>query len=335
MNVLVIGGREFLGRHIVDSLLAAKHRVTLFNRAQTNPELFSNLETIIGDRERDLNKLKDRKWDVVIDTCGFHPENLALSAKSLTGNCDHYIFISSCSVYEQYPESRVLNEGAQIVALDIDKGNLQPKGKDYGACKYLSERAIDDNFEGHITHLRPGLIVGPYDTTARFTYWVKRLAKGGVTLAPSSPQVGTQVIDARDLADWCVHLAENQIVGTFNATGERKPLGEILSKINETLGRKATLKWVPEEFLRAHDVSCWTELPLWVFDEIDIFVSWDSSKAVENGLIYRPIEQTTLDTFNWLKEVDFDSLKSSPMRLERERELLERFEKRSLLGKTR
>lgn len=330
MKVLVLGGREFLGRHIVESFLGKKHDVTLFNRGKTNPDLFSDLETIIGDREKDFDKLKGRSWDVVIDTCGYSPDNLKVTAKTLSGNVDHYIFISSCSVYEQRPNTRVLNEKAQIVNLDIDQDNLDPMGKDYGACKYLSERAIDDNFQGRVTHVRPGLIVGPYDTTARFPYWVKRLAQGGLTLAPSSPDVGTQVIDARDLAEWCLHIAQEKIEGTFNAIGERKALGDVLSKINKALGNKAALKWIPEDFLRSHDVRCWTELPLWVFDEVDIFVSWDSSKAVENGLTYRSIESTAMDTYNWIKNIDLDSLKCSPIKTERERELLEKFELRHL-----
>lgn len=299
--------------------------MTLFNRGKTNPELFPSLNSIIGDREKDLEKLTGKKWDVVIDTCGYSPANLAEASKILNACVGHYIFISSCSVYEHHPKEKVINEEAQILNLNLDFENLEPMGKDYGACKYLSERAIDSNFSGKITHIRPGLIVGPYDTTARFPYWIKRLADGGPTLAPSGPDSMTQFIDVRDLADWCVHIIENGIDGIFNAMGIQTTLGKFLIEANRLLGNHAELKWVPESFLRSHNVRCWTELPLWVFEEIDIFVSWDSSKSIQQGLRFRSVEETVLDTWEWVKGVNLDSLKYSPMKREKESLLLSEF----------
>jgi 2'-hydroxyisoflavone reductase len=325
MKVLILGGREFLGKHIVESFLSKDHEVTLFNRCRTNPDWFSDLETIKGDREKDLDLLKERRWDVVVDTCGYLPKNLEEVAKTLSENVDHYIFISSCSVYDQFPKERVLDEKAQIVNLDLDWDNLEPMGKDYGACKFLSERAIDNNFKGKITHLRPGLIVGPYDTTARFPYWVKRLAEGGEVLAPSTPDSGTQLIDARDLANWCVEIAQKGITGEYNATGERTRLGDVLETMAATFDMASTLHWIPEDFLKANEVRCWTELPLWVFKEVEVFVNWDSSKAMENGLNFRSLEETTRDTYNWLKDADFNSLKFEPMTEVREKELLSKY----------
>lgn len=327
MKILILGGREFLGRHIVDSCIKAGHIVTLFNRGLTNTELFSNLDTIVGDREKDLEKLKNMKWDVVIDTSGYSPSNLEITAKILNDCVTHYIFISSCSVYELYPKDRVLDEKAQIVNLELDLDRLEPMGKDYGACKYLSERAIDSNFSGKITHIRPGLIVGPYDSTSRFPYWLKRLADGGLTLAPSKSTAGTQFIDARDLADWCVHIAENKIDGIFNAMGCPTTLGSFLKEANEILGNHAQLQWVPEKYLRENNVQCWTELPLWVFDEIDIFVSWDSSKAIRHGLKFKSLKETVLDTFEWLNSLSLASLKYSPLEREREKLLLAQYSK--------
>ncbi len=327
MNILILGGREFLGRHIVDSCLASKHQVTLFNRGITNSDLYPELEIVSGDRELDLYKLEDRHWDVVIDTCGYSPLNLKDTAKALSKCASHYIFISSCSVYDQHPKEKITDENAQIVNLEFDENNFDPKGKDYGVCKYLSERAIENNFSGKVTHIRPGLIVGPFDSTARFPYWVKRLIDGGPTIAPSSPDFPTQFIDARDLANWCVHIAENDIKGIFNAIGpsaQRTSLGEFLEHANEILGCHAELNWIPEHFLQQHGVKCWTELPLWVFKEIEIFVSWDSSKAVEHGLKFRPIKETVLDTARWLKDenINLGSLRYTVIEPEKERDLL-------------
>lgn len=326
MRVLIIGGRNFLGRHIVDSCLKADHQVTLFNRGITNAELYSDLDFIKGSRESDLNKLAKRKWDVVFDTCGYWPENVKSTAQALSSSVKHYIYISSCSVYDLNPKVQTLDETAEICQVNVDKNNLEPFGKDYGICKYLCEKEIDNNFSGMITHIRPGLIVGPYDPTGRFPYWIQRLSKGGLTLAPplSSP---TSFIDARDLSDWCVYIAKNKIQGTFNACGPLGSpitIGDFLSLANTVLGNKSELVSADENFLKQNDIQCWTELPMWVYKEIEFFLLFNSKKAISNGLKFRPIEETVFDTAKWMEDkgMCLNSLKHSTLKPEKEEQLL-------------
>lgn len=326
MNILILGGKSFLGRHIVDSFQKKGHEVTLFNRGKTNPELFPETENIQGDRYSDLHLLNGRKWDVVIDTSGYDPKNLEYVSSNLNTCVDHYIFVSSCSVYDQRPQTLITDESAKIVDLPSPTQDLDCFGKHYGACKYLSERAIERNFKGKITHIRAGLIVGPHDTTSRFTYWTKRLSLGGDTLAPPK-DFPTKFIDARDLADWFVHLVTHSITGVFNACGPQNntiTIGEFLKEANQILGDNSVLHFATESFLEKNDVKCWTELPLWVYREIEAFLLFDSQKAIENGLSFRSIQETVENTAKWAESISLSSLKYETLSAEKEMALLQK-----------
>lgn len=327
MKVLILGGRKFLGRHIVNSFLNSDCDLTLFNRGKTNTHLYTSIETIIGDRNFDLEKLNNRKWDVIIDTCGYDPKKVGKTAQILSNNVSHYIFISSGSVYKQTSDTKISDESAPITNVDVDYQNLDSMGKDYGACKYLSEKAITDNFNGIVTHIRPGLLVGPYDPTARFPYWIKRLSKGGLTLAPPR-DYPTKFLDARDLADWCVYIAKYRLGGVFNTSGpkqERLKISEFLELANKVLGGHSKLDYRQENFFKKHNVQYWTELPLWVVKEAESFMLMDSSKAISQGLKFRSIEETVLDTSRWLKHenVELNDLKYKTLSSEKEKALLQ------------
>ena len=99
MDLLILGGTGFLGRHLVEAALGYGHRPTLFNRGLHEPELFPEVEKIEGDRDLDLSPLLERRWDAVIDTCGYVPRVLRASARQLAEAVDHYTFVSSISVY--------------------------------------------------------------------------------------------------------------------------------------------------------------------------------------------------------------------------------------------
>ncbi|MBY0516803.1 MAG: NAD-dependent epimerase/dehydratase family protein [Bacteriovoracaceae bacterium] len=324
MKILILGGRQFLGRHVVDSFLKAGHEVTLFNRAQTNSHLFSHIPNIIGDRYQDLSKIEGQ-WDVVIDPSGYDPKNLAKVAAALSAKVSHYIFISSVSVYDSNNSVKNRDEKTPIVNTEIDSSSWQPMGKDYGACKFLSERAVDQHFNGTVTHLRPGLIVGPFDSTARFPYWINRIMRGGDILSPPAESI-IQFVDARDIADWVVEIAEKKIAGIFNVSGRTQTLGDFLNKAQKLIGSPVHFKFVTEKFLKANDVGCWIELPLWVYQEMDTFVQTNSDLAHSLGFKCRPIEETITDTAKWLQNIELSSLKYTPMSIEREADLLKKLD---------
>lgn len=303
MELLILGGTVFLGRHLVQSAREAGHAVTLFNRGQTNPELFGDLETLIGDRKDDLAALADRTWDAVIDTSGYTPSVVGRSAKILSGNVDHYTFISSISVYPDTSQ-RGLDEKAETAKLKDGMGEEEVSGETYGPLKALSEEKLQSTFGGQSLIIRPGLIVGPHDPTDRFTYWPRRLARGGPVLAPGEPDRPVQLIDVRDLTGWIIELIEAGEEGIFNATGPDQTLTmeTMLKDCKGVSENDAELIWVDEDFLLETGVQPFTELPLWLPNSQNGLLEVDISKAVENGLTFRPLAKTAADTLAWDQE---------------------------------
>ena len=226
MKLLIIGGTRFIGRHLVTAALVRDHKVTLFNRGNYSAEPFP-VESIHGDRhnDSDLAKLKDRRWDVVVDTCGHLPRSVQAAAETLSDSVDRYVFISSQNAYasvsvpgvdETFPRATLTTEQLDQ-AYAIDTSGQPSYGALYGGLKALSEQAAEEAMPNRVLIIRPGLIVGPHDYTDRFTYWVARVARGGEVLAPGRPERFVQFIDARDLCEWIVSMAEQKAAGIYNA----------------------------------------------------------------------------------------------------------------------
>jgi len=325
MNILIIGGTRFLGRHLVDSALARGHEVTLFNRGKSNPDLFLNIETILGDREHDLAKLAGREWDGVIDTSGYVPRIVRLSAQSLEGSVRHYVFISSISVYATF--SKVGIDENDPVGKIEDESFEEITGESYGPLKALCEKAVRDVFgENRALIIRPGLIVGPNDPTDRFTYWPVRVARGGDVLAPEKPDAPVQIVDVRDLSDFIIKLIEENASGIYNATGPDYDLtmGALLDASKKVSKSDARFHWASVEFLAENKVEAWSDMPVWLpssGDEAGIS-RVDVSKAINAGLKFRPLEETVRNTLEWAKTRSPDHEWRAGLSAEREAEVL-------------
>src|SRR5205085_3705642 len=204
----------FLGRATVDAALARGHDVTLFNRGQTNPELYPEVEKIRGDRTEDMSALDGREWDAVLDMATFLPRVVRLSVDALRGRVGRYVYVSSISAYADFSVPPV--EGAPVAQLEDPESESID---DYGALKAACERIVEDSFGAAALIVRPGLIVGPHDPTDRFTYWPRRVAAGGRVLAPAPPAAPVQFIDVRDLAAWSIAMVEASQTGVYNAKG--------------------------------------------------------------------------------------------------------------------
>src|SRR5215210_411667 len=296
MRLLVLGGTKFLGRAAVESALERGHEVTLFNRGETNAELFPEAEKIRGDRTGDLAELRGREWDAVLDPSGYIPSVVRSSAEALADATDHYLFISSVSAYASLAGPN--DEDSAVAELgDLPDDELTEDYSNYGPLKVLCERAVAAVFgERHAT-VRPGLIVGAHDPSGRFTYWPHRVARGGDVLAPGPSDDVVQFIDVRDLGRWLVGLSERGAAGTYNATHPGRTWAEVLETCREVAGSDASIRWVPAELLRERDVGEWMELPLWISDPDAAGMHHaDVSRAVEAGLTFRPLEATVRDT---------------------------------------
>jgi 2'-hydroxyisoflavone reductase len=180
------------------------------------------------------------------------------------------------------------------------------RGELYGPLKAASEQEAARQFPGAVTVIRPGLIAGPGDETDRYTYWPERLARGGEVLAPGDGSDPVQFIDARDLAEWTIRMAETRTTGTFNATGPARQLvmREMLAGIAAATPSDARFTWVPAEFLEAQQVSAWTDLPVWVPGEGESggFARRKIDRALRAGLIFRPLATTAVDTLAWFRQ---------------------------------
>lgn len=296
MNILILGGTLYLGRHLTDAALARGHSVTLFNRGRTNADLYPQVEKLVGDRDGDLSALRGRTWDAVIDPSGYIPRIVQRTAEAL-GDVGHYSFISSISVYsDSAPNS---DENAPLNKLPDEP--TEDIRQYYGALKAECERVIDRLFPGKGLHVRAGFIVGPYDTNNRFPYWVRRIARGGEVLAPGSPDAPAQVIDARDLAEWTVRMAETGGAGAFNITGKVIRLGDLLDAVRRGIGSDAEWVWVDSEFLAQQQVPPMDGIPYWIPDELKGYAMRSIDRALAAGLTFRPLEDTARDTWAWLK----------------------------------
>ena len=298
MKLLILGGTKFLGRAVVEAARARQHHVTLFNRG-TRAGLFPGVEELRGDRSQGaegLRALRGRKWHAVIDTCGYAPRLVGASTELLRDAVKRYVFISSISVYADFASAP--DESSPVAELADPSSEDIPR--DYGALKAACERTVAARYRERALTIRPGLIVGPFDPTGRFTYWPTRVALGGEVLAPADPAGHVQFIDVRDLARWIVDLVERDVGGVFNATGPGRPLrfDTFLETAARALDSRCRFTWVPAEFLRAQGVQPWTELPLWV-DDAPGLNRTDITRALHEGLTFTALEKTLVDTYAW------------------------------------
>ena len=311
LKLLILGGTGFLGPHTVNYAVSRGHEVTLFNRGKTNLGLFPELETIIGDRDPDVNRglegLIDRQWDAVIDNSGYVPRMVSASARLLAGNVGQYLFVSTICQYDNWMEGEPLGAEDRPRAVLADPAT-EDVSQHYCALKAYCERAVDDAVGSRATHVRPGLIVGPLDRSDRYTYWPVRMARGGEVLAPGHPQDRTQYIDVRDLAQFLVHCAERGLTGPYNAVSMPRPWGEFLETTRDAVNPEAKLTWVPADFLAEHDVQAWRDVHLWADRDSPAAgsLSWSSQKAMEAGLAIRPAAETARDTLAWFETLSPD-----------------------------
>ena len=321
MDLLILGGTGFLGRHLVEAALGDNHRVTLFNRGLSGPDLIPEVETIEGDRDGGLSVLQGRRWDAAIDTCGYVPRVVRASAALLADAVDHYTFVSSISVYPDGIDPGA-DEDAPVEELD-DPTVEEVTGETYGGLKARCERAAEEEMPGRVLNVRPGLISGPHDPTDRFTYWPRRISAGGEVLAPDNPERRVQFIDARDLAAWIVGMSAERRTGTYNATGPDYELrmGRLLEACEAVDGGGAKVVWVSEEFLEENGVEPFTELPLWVPREYGAMLAVDCGRAISAGLTFRPASETIRDVLEW-DRARAETEPAAGLKPQKERELL-------------
>ncbi len=300
MNLLLLGGTQFVGRHIVLSALERGHSVSTFTRGQTPDDLPEAVTRLHGDRldvNGGLDALQSGRWDACIDVSGYLPRVVEQSARLLRGRVGRYLFISTVSVYAP-GERDTTTEDSPLI--ELEDPTTEDVAAHYGGLKVLCERVVSGLYGERATHVRPHLVAGPGDHTRRFTYWSEALAAGSPVLAPGDGSDPVQYIDARDLADFVVHLLEQDTPGTFHTAVPPMSWHAFLNDVADGLRSQAELVWTPASELKARGLG-WNELPLFVARAEDdaAMMRTDNSRAVAAGLKCRPLAETARDTLEW------------------------------------
>jgi 2'-hydroxyisoflavone reductase len=337
MKVLILGGTRFLGKALVEEALKRGHEITLFNRG-TNKETFPEVEQLIGNRDNDVTQLENRKWDVVMDTCGFAPHQIKKIAAVLGDNIEHYTYISSISVYKDWIPLNIAEDyhlqsiPPENILKDVEEGKISPY-EFYGALKKLCEAEAEKHWPGRVLQIRAGVLVGPFDYSDRLSYWLQRVIQGGKILVPGRSDRPVQLIDVKDIATWAFDMAETRKAGTFNVTGPDYELTieELLNTCKAVTNGNAEFVWADEQFVLNHKIQPWTEMPFWIPEHFPLegeSEPWKGAsffcveKAVNVGLSFRPLEETINDVYQWEKTRQ-DSERTKGISREREQELLE------------
>ncbi|MGH7551437.1 MAG: NAD-dependent epimerase/dehydratase family protein, partial [Longimicrobiales bacterium] len=276
--------------------------VTLFNRGQTNTHLFPGVEKLIGDRAKpDLESLKGKVWDAVIDNSATDPNWVRDTAQLLKDSVRNYVFISTRSAYRDLSQvPATINSPVHTrESTPVQEGRPLP----YGLAKAEAERETMRAFGDRAIIVRPGLIVGPGDDTDRFTYWPLRIDRGGEVLAPGDGSDHVMVIDVRDLSEWVVRLVEQGAAGTYNGVGPEggRSMAEFLYGIRAVTTSVTKFTWVDTAFLDQHNVRGYSEMPVWRPARGNMlgFARFDLTNEVKSGLTFRPLAVTARDTLDW------------------------------------
>ncbi len=337
MNLLVLGGTRFLGRHLVDAALARGGRVTVFTRGNQPNHWQGGVTALTGNRDQavspGLRALEDGTWDAVVDTCGYVPRVVRHSAELLAPRVGRYLFVSSISVFTDASRSGLTEKDPVGALEDPDTEEI---GKHYGPLKAACERVVSEVYGDRAISVRPGLIVGPYDPTDRFGYWAARFVHPGLlgdraprAVVPDPPSRPIQLVDARDLAAFMIELLDKGLEGTYNATSPagQWTMGAMVDALRDAGGRAAPEpRWTDEATLVEHKVQPWTGLPLWIplsFADEAGFMQIDCTKAERAGLRTRPLLDTVRDTAHWLAQRDNANAWKDVLTADAEREVLD------------
>ncbi|MYC90056.1 MAG: NAD-dependent epimerase/dehydratase family protein, partial [Gemmatimonadetes bacterium] len=326
LNILILGGTGFIGPHQVRYAMYRGHQVSIFNRGRSAPDLFPGVETLIGDRDGQIDALRGRTWDAVIDNSGYVPRHVRDTAELLQDSVGRYLFTSTGSVYT-FDQDEITEDGE---LLPIEDPESEDVDRYYGPLKILCENAVTDTFRERGTVFRLHVVAGPGDTTDRFTYWPVRIDHGGEVIAPGSPDTPVQYIDVRDLAEFMILALERDIGGTFNTAGpalDATSMAEFLYGVRAITSAQLGFTWVDEQFLidREARFQLWyppDNGPLRGISRVR------SHKAVAAGLKFRPLAVTALDTLDWFKTQSEERRNQLQLNLDRDRQILEEWKAR-------
>lgn len=337
MRILILGGTQFSGLHLVRAAVAAGHSVTVLHRGRHGGNVPEGVTQVVGDRDPEigdgLERLSGlvtggnglhRGWDAVVDMSGYVPRVVAAAADLLAPVTRRYLFVSTVAVYPGQPDGAPNEDSAMVELADPSVETIT--GETYGGLKVLCERVLQEKLGGRATIVRPGFIVGPGDPTDRFTHWVRRLAAGGRVLVPAEVECPSRWIDGRDLADFMLRCVERDLGGVFNCLGPPEPVGfgAFLEGIARGVGAASGgVEWVRRDaaWRDARTVRNGADLPLFIGMDRANLGRIRADRAFDAGMRVRSLEATARDTLAWDRARGSPALKAG-MSAEQEEKLL-------------
>jgi len=305
LRILILGGTGNIGPYHVRAAVARGHHVSVFSRGRSAAELPTGVERLVGDRNGDLNSIRGRDWDAVLDIATFGPGWVRTLGEALRGHVRHYTFISTVSVYANPAANTITEETSRVLAYhgSADPFSVTTEGQDYGALKVLCERETERQFPGGTLIVRPGYIAGPGDTHAPLRYWLLRMQRGGEVLAAGDPSTPVQFIDVRDLSEWIVRLVERRRTGIYNAVGPvpATDLAHVINAARATAPVPPKVTWVPSSWLSTQkDREVFGGLLFWEFNR-GALSGISNARALAQDLTTRTVAVTLTDTLRWLQ----------------------------------
>ena len=306
LNILILGGTSYLGPHQIAYALKRGHNITTFTRGKTkptiHPELFEKVESLVGDREDNLEALKGRKWDAVIDNSGRKVKWTTDAAELLKEKVGMYIYISSVSAFYPYTGNDYSENRKLVLEIPKDLEEGEERLYEYGVMKANSENEAKRIFgKDRAAIIRPHFIVGPGDKQDRFHHWAIRMNRGGEIIIPGKATDKVQFIDVRDVAAFSIKLIENKTAGMFNAAGPASPMTSTAFVHGAHAAFSSPVKYIPiedYEFLKTNNLRF---LCPWVMPDGKFagMCSADNSSAVKAGLVFTPLANTLQDIYEW------------------------------------
>lgn len=308
MRILIVGGTSFVGRAIAFAALDAGHDVTVINRGQTESDLPATVTRLIGDRQGDMSALDGLNFDVTVDAIAYRPIDVQVLRDALGDRGGHHIQISSISAYDDPALPGATEETAELWTDAPSEPNAPITGETYGPLKAACERAATDLFGDQLTIVRPTYVIGSHDATMRFPYWVTRIQRGGNIAVAGPRDNALQYINARDLGEFVVTLADNHTLGAFHACGPypAPTFFGVMQAIAEHIGPSETkLIEVPARHISSHHLD--SRFPLWSGTSNETVMDLDPAKALAAGLTLRSLEDSVDDVLAWWNDRDLPS----------------------------